>query len=81
MGEAPVAKFQAHRRQINKNRFALPEQVSVEGSSVQMLRCMVKRPEKHLELPLALAALRVRLAGLREERSLLNIITVLRDAL
>ena len=68
MGEAPAAKFQAHRRRIKKNRCALPEQVSVEGSSVQMLRCMVKRPEKHWELPLALAAVRVRRECLREER-------------
>ena len=81
MGEALVARFQAHRRRIKKNRCALPEQVSVEGATLQILRCIVKWPVKHWEVARTLAAMRVRLECLRVERSLLNIITVMRYAL
>ena len=80
MGEAPVARFQAHLRRIKKNRCAVPEQVSVEGDAANItVHCPVA--EKHWAVARTLAAMLVRLAGLREERSLLNIITVIRDAL
>ena len=81
LGEAPVARFQAHLRRIQKNRCALPEQGFVDGATLQILRCIVQWPVKHWEVARTLAAMRVRLAGLPEERSLLNIITVLRCAL
>ena len=76
LGEAPVARFQAHLRRIEKNRCAVPEQVSVEADAANItVHCQVA--EKHWEVPRALAAVRVRLECLREERSLLNIITVI----